>query len=86
MPDQRSEHPSSAQPVSEYVPGGRALNPSGLSKGVRAVPADHIPPAPRRRRPPKPPPVRAGEKGRPVGSKNRPPPTQEMFDAPPDGR
>ena len=86
MPDQRSEHPSNATPVAEYVPGARALNPSGLSSGVRAVPADHIPPPQRRRRPVKPPPARAGEKGRPVGSKNRPPPTQEMFDGPPDGR
>lgn len=86
MPDQRSEHPSSAVPVGDYRPGARALNPSGLSSGVRAVPSDHIPPAPARRRRPKPPPPRQGEKGRPVGSKNRPPPTQEMFDGPPDDR
>ena len=88
MPDPRHEHGSGVSAVGDYVPGGRMLNPSGLS-GVSPVVAERIPPPARERKaetkrrmreataePPK--------RGRPIGSKNRPPIPPEMFDAPPD--
>jgi hypothetical protein len=78
-------------PVGDYAPGAHATNPAGLSKGVEAVHGEFYPkPIGRTRRQQ----ARAEQKaleaenpkrrGRPMGSKNRPPPTQEMFDGPPD--
>lgn len=82
MPDRVNEHGSGAVPLDAYQPGSHALNPGGLSHGVRAMPSEApIPPRPKRVR--RVPPEKR-KPGRPVGSKNRPPPTEEMFDGPPD--
>lgn len=90
MSDPRHEHGSGVVPVGEYAPGGHATNPAGLSKGVAAVPAEHYPKPTQTRRQA----AKAEEKaeaaqrpkkrGRPVGSRNRPAPTEDMFDGPPD--
>ena len=91
MSDPRHQHGSGVRPVGEYAPGGTAVNPYGTSKGVRAVPVDVIPPARRERRGAQEARQREAERatqprrrGRPVGSRNRPPIDPEMFDAPPD--
>jgi hypothetical protein len=87
MPEPRSQHGSGVTPVGEYAPGARQMNPGGQSSGVEAIPPEHYEqPKPQTRRVAE----RQAEaqqpkrKGRPVGSRNRPPPTQEMFDGPPD--
>jgi len=91
MPDQRHEHGSGVVPMEDYQPGSRMVGPEGRSRGVAVVPAEHYPmPTGRTRRQT----MKAEQeavaaqqpkrRGRPVGSKNRPPPTQEMFDGPPD--
>jgi hypothetical protein len=90
MPAPLNEHSSGIQPVGDYAPGARMVQPTG-TKGTRPIQSDHVPPPPRQRRavtekaasqaakyhnPPK--------RGRQIGSRNRPPITQEMLDAPPD--
>jgi hypothetical protein len=65
------------------------VNPYGKSKGVTAVHAETIPPVPKERRGSQEKRQREAEheprrRGRPVGSRNRPPIDPEMFDAPPD--
>lgn len=83
MPDPQHEHGSGVVPVNDYAPGSRAKNPSGLSQGVRALPAEpaYAPAPPRPKRSPRTP----GRPGRRLGGKNRPEPTEEMFDdGPPD--
>lgn len=90
MPDPRQDHGSGVVPVDDYQPGSRMLAPDGRSRGVAAIPAEHYPkPVETRRQA-----AKAEEharsvheprrKGRPVGSRNRPPPTEDMFNGPPD--
>lgn len=86
MPSPRTEHGSGVVAANDYAPGGRMVQPQG-TKGAQPVYGD-MPPRPRQRRavterlvaesqPPR-------KRGRPVGSKNRPPIPPELFDAPTD--
>ena len=89
MPDTRHDHGSGVQPVGEYAPGASVVNPYGVSKGVAVVHAEPTPRPPRERRGSQEKRQREAEheprrRGRPVGSRNRPPIDPEMFDAPPD--
>jgi hypothetical protein len=93
MPE-KHEHGSGVVPAGAYAPGSRQMNPAGLSQGITALPPESYPTAPPERRADKqrrereaeafhnPPPPR--RRGRPVGSKTRKPPTEDMYRAPPN--
>jgi hypothetical protein len=89
--DAQHTHGSGVVQADGYQPGARAVYPFGRGVGVQAVVATPIPPPPverkasqeRRQReaehfhnPPK--------RGRKVGSKSRPPLTEDMLNGPPD--
>ena len=76
----RTEHGSGVAAVGDYAPGSRQVSPSGLSRGVVALPAEH-PDQPE----PEPTPEPVKRRGRPQGSRNRPKiPDDEVFDGPPE--
>ena len=90
--DPQHEHGSGVRPAGEPL-GARAIVPAGVSKGVHALPQESYPrPKPRRVREVERTQSEAqraldraeGRRRSNRGRPHRPPPTQEMFDAPLD--